>query len=156
MKQIRLQFRNPLDTNTNTNIYTKPKKSTLKRLGTHTPPPVQVWGASHEYSATGFRQRRTHSLGSRRINMHIHTPYCGGGKYTNNKTIIFVMKKHCQRHSGPEGWGLHTKITYFRFNFITFTKHQQQNTDQTPASNLAWTSTSKSWPNLVLKVWTKV
>ena len=24
-----------------------------------------------------------------------------------------------------------------------------------PASNLAWTSTSKSWPNLVLKVWTK-
>ena len=43
-----------------------------------------------------------------------------------------------------------------RFYFITSTKHQQQNTDQTPASNLAWTSTSKSWPNLVLKVWTKV
>ena len=43
-----------------------------------------------------------------------------------------------------------------RFNFITFTKHQQQNTEQTPASNLAWTSTSKSWPNLVVKVWTKV
>ena len=81
------------------------QKNQLRKIRhTHTPPPVQVWGASHEYSATGFRQRRTHSLGSRRINMHIHTPYCGGGKYTNNKTIIFVMKKHCQRHSGPEGW----------------------------------------------------
>ena len=43
-----------------------------------------------------------------------------------------------------------------RFNFITSTKHQQQNTDQTPASNLTWTSTSKSWSNLVLKVWTHV
>ena len=36
----------------------------------------------------------------------------------------------------------------------TSIKHQQQNTDQTRASNLALTS--YSWPNLVLKVWTKV
>ena len=32
--------------------------------------------------------------------------------------------------------------------YNTSTKHQQQNTDQTPASNLALTTTSKSWPNL--------
>ena len=32
-----------------------------------------------------------------------------------------------------------------RFHNPYSTKHQTQNTDQTPASNLAWTSTSKSW-----------
>ena len=39
-----------------------------------------------------------------------------------------------------------------RFNFVTSTKHQQQNTDQTSASKSRRTSTSKSWPTLVLKV----
>ena len=32
-----------------------------------------------------------------------------------------------------------------RFNFVTSTKHQQQNTDQTSASKSRRTSTSKSW-----------
>ena len=31
-----------------------------------------------------------------------------------------------------------------------------EKTGQFPAANLAWTSTSKSWPTFVLKVWTKV
>ena len=36
-------------------------------------------------------------------------------------------------------------------------KHQRQNAEQTQKlQNLAWTSTWKSWPTLVLKVWTKV
>ena len=35
-----------------------------------------------------------------------------------------------------------------RLKFTATTKHQQGNTDQASASNLAWTSTSKSWPNL--------
>ena len=81
--------------------------------------------------------------------------------------------KHCQRHNGPEGWvhitesrlikhqlqnlnqasasRLNVKLkpwpniaseSWPRFNFVTSTKHQQP--------------TSESWPNLVLKVWTKV
>ena len=32
------------------------------------------------------------------------------------------------------------------------TKHYRHNTDKTPASNLAWTSTSKSWANVVFNV----
>ena len=35
-------------------------------------------------------------------------------------------------------------------------KHQQKKTGWAPAANLAWTSTSISWPNLVLNIWTKV
>ena len=70
-------------------------------------------------------------------------------------------KKHCQRHNEPEGW-VHITSSYTnldqisisetslnlnlksspnlaseswpRFNFVNSTKHQQQNTDQTPAS----------------------
>ena len=59
-----------------------------------------------------------------------------------------ISTKHQHQHQASESWP--------RFNFITSTKHQQQNTDQTSASNLAWTSTSKYLPNLVLKVSTKV
>ena len=43
-----------------------------------------------------------------------------------------------------------------RFNFVTSTKHQQQNTDQTSVSKSRLNFNFKSWPNLVLKVWTKV
>ena len=59
-----------------------------------------------------------------------------------------ISTKHQHQHQASESWP--------RFNFITSTKHQQQNTDQTSASNLAWTSTSKYLPDLVLKVSTKV
>ena len=47
-------------------------------------------------------------------------------------------------------------------SFIILTKIQLRNLNQTSAAdqtllqNFAWTSTSNSWPNLVLKVWTKV
>ena len=60
-------------------------------------------------------------------------------------------------HSAPEPPASAAEVAFFfnfdqdsRFNFITSTKHQQK---KTPAANLAWTSTSKSWPNLLL--WTK-
>ena len=59
---------------------------------------------------------------------------------------IFIIK-HCQRHNGPEGWVLLTKITSFviskilhKFwsNFITriSTKHQLQNLSQISAFRL--------------------
>ena len=35
--------------------------------------------------------------------------------------------------------------TSTKINFTTSTKQQRQNTEQTPASDHAWTSTSKSW-----------
>ena len=54
------------------------------------------------------------------------------------------MEKHCQRHNGPEGWVLLTKVTSSYTNldqipkFKISTKHQHF--DQT--------LTSKSWPNI--------
>ena len=92
------------------------------------------------------------------------------------------IKKHCQRHNGPEGWvhitrpqyTVHKSWTYY--NFRIKIKNWLQNLNQTSASrltlrlkswprfnfvtsnisskiltklqlqNLAWTSTSKSWP----------
>ena len=45
------------------------------------------------------------------------------------------FKKHCQRHNGPEGWVLITKVSYL--GHIT---SSQTNLDQI--------SSSKSWPNI--------
>ena len=87
-----------------------------------------------------------------------------------------LYTKHCQRHNGPEGWVLLTKVTSSYTNldqipkFKISTKHQHF--DQTLTSyswpnnhfitspslssktltklqfqNFAWTSTSNSWPN---------
>ena len=75
----------------------------------------------------------------------------------------FQITKHCQRHNGPEGWVHITssntnldEISSSEFwpsiNFKISTKHQPLHKTIASASNLAWTSTSKSWPNLVLKV----
>ena len=64
------------------------------------------------------------------------------------------------RQSSPPGFGSTHKVVgldsiewFIRRLVLTFQKNQQQNTYHTPVSNLAWTSTSKSWLNLVLKVW---
>ena len=87
-----------------------------------------------------------------------------------------LCKKHCQRHNGPEGWvhlakvicwgPITSHITSSRFNFITSTKHQRQNAEQTPASksclnfnfkiltNPCAQSLNKSlalWPNVSFK-----
>ena len=51
--------------------------------------------------------------------------------------------KHCQRHNGPED-----SESRSRLNFITTTKHQQQNNDQTSAS--------KSCLNINFKILTKL
>ena len=93
-------------------------------------------------------------------------------KYQNHQEDKYEEKnrtniKHCQRHNGPEGWvhitsskqnldQVSSSESRPRINFITSTKHQRKKGGQTPAKNLAWTSTSISWLNLVLKVWTKV
>ena len=86
----------------------------------------------------------------------------------------YPWKKHWQRHNGPEGWILLTKVTPLGHSTksntnldltssesrpsITITKHQQQNNDQTSASksclNINFKIVTKPW-NLVLKVWTK-
>ena len=103
---------------------------------------------------------------------------------SSNKIYLNYSNKHCLRHNGPEGWVLPTKVTYFshitrsntifdqisspeywpstNFNILTSanistsSKLKIQDIDQTWLRNLAWTSTSKYWPNLVIKVWTKV
>ena len=43
-----------------------------------------------------------------------------------------------------------------RFDFTTSTKHQKQKLNKDQLQNLSWTSATKSWPNLVLKVWIKL
>ena len=92
--------------------------------------------------------------------------------------------KYCQRHNGPEGWVLLTKVTSSYTNldqipkFKISTVHQHFDLTLTSKSwpnihlitspslsskilinfqfqNFVWASTSNSWPNLVLKVWTK-
>ena len=92
--------------------------------------------------------------------------------------------KLCQKHNRPEGWVLLTKVTSSYTNldqipkFKISTKHQHFNQTLTSKSwpnnhfitspslsskiltklqflNFAWTLTSNSSPNLVLKVWTK-
>ena len=58
-------------------------------------------------------------------------------------SFITLIIKHCQRHNGPEGWVLLTKVTSSYTNldqipkFKISTKHQ----------HLDQTLTSKSWPN---------
>ena len=94
-------------------------------------------------------------------------------------------KKHCQRHNGAKGWVRLTKVTYFshitssntKFDQISSSKHWPNTNFKISTSanisistkknsskiitklqlqNFAWTSTSKAWPNLALKSWTKV
>ena len=89
--------------------------------------------------------------------------------------IWSLTLKHCQRHNGPEGW-VHITSSYTNLNqvsiseswLLALTSKSQPNISMlkhkilTKASskkptklqlwNLAWTSTSKSWPNLVLKI----
>ena len=96
-----------------------------------------------------------------------------------------VYKKHCQRHNGPEGWVLLTKVkrSYITLDQISkfkiFAEHQHFDQTLTFKSwpnihfitspslsskiltklrfqKIAWNSTSNSWPNLVLKVGTKI
>ena len=72
-------------------------------------------------------------------------------------------RKHCQRHNGPEGW-VHITSSYTNLDQIssisiklkleTLTKPSSRISSKI-LTNLAWTSTSKYWPNLVPKVWTK-
>ena len=74
--------------------------------------------------------------------------------------------KHCQRHNGPEGWVLLTKVTSlghitssqtfsqtlkFSNIFRISTKHQLQNLKQTSAFQL--NLKLKSWPNLASESW---
>ena len=47
-------------------------------------------------------------------------------------------------------------LTWPRFNFVTSTKNQQQNTNQTSASKSFLNFNFKSWPKFLLKIWTKV
>ena len=118
--------------------------------------------------------------------------------YGTKRVLMSLVRKHCQRHNGPEGWvhitSSNTNLDQISssespqsINFKILTKHQPlhktwaskswpnlasesrprfnldstfyktsaEKTDRAPASNLAWTSTSKFWPNLVLKVSTK-
>ena len=75
---------------------------------------------------------------------------------TKHQLKISTKHQHIHATQNSKSWPNLAAESRPRFNFITSTKHQRQNAEQTAASNLAWTSTSKSWPTLVLKVWTKV
>ena len=103
---------------------------------------------------------------------------------TNWVVPYLTNEKTLPRHNGPEGWVLLTKVTSSCTSLVQIPKFKistkHQHFDQTLASkswpnshfitspslrskilnklqfqNFAWTSTSNSWPNLVLKVWTK-
>ena len=75
---------------------------------------------------------------------------------TKHQLKISTKHQHLHATQNSKSWPNLAAESRPRFNFITSTKHQRQNAEQTAASNLAWTSTSKSWPTLVLKVWTKI
>ena len=63
-------------------------------------------------------------------------------QYSNSQILNNYFEKHCQRHNGPEGWVLLTKLTAFGHITSSYTNLDQtlQNLDQAP--------TSKSQPNI--------
>ena len=105
--------------------------------------------------------------------LHVNT-LCQKGGVKQRKCPKKTISKHCQRQNGPEGWvhitesrlSINFKISTIQFNFITSTKHQHQNAEQTPASksclnfnfkiltNPCAQSLNKSlalWPNVSFK-----
>ena len=60
--------------------------------------------------------------------------------------------KHCQRHNGPEGWVLLTKVTSLGHITSSYTNLDQTSSESWPRTNFK--ILTKPW-NLVLKVWTK-
>ena len=91
------------------------------------------------------KAQRTRGLCS--YHKFLHTSWSNSESRVSIYSSISNLNLEYWPNLGSESWP--------RFNFVTSTKHQQ-NTDQISALNLAWVSTSKSWPKLVLKVWTKV
>ena len=77
---------------------------------------------------------------------------------TDPTQALGALKKHCQRHNGPEGWVLLTKVTSSGYITSSYTNLDQTSSEFRPTSKyqpnisistkLAWISTSKSWPNL--------
>ena len=64
-----------------------------------------------------------------------------------------------QTSASPKNFKILTKPSFkisTKIQLHNLYKISAEKGGQTPAANLAWTSTSKSGPNLVLKVWTKV
>ena len=64
-----------------------------------------------------------------------------------------VLKKHCQRHNRPKGW-VHITRSYTNLDKISISESRTSINFKisTKLQNLDWTSTLRSWPNLVLKV----
>ena len=114
------------------------------------------------------------------VDWQIMKPFLYLSHLHNWKPESKLARKHCQRHKGPEDWVYITESQlniYFRisiqhqhlnwiwlnlaseylprFNFVTLTKHQQHNTDQTSARKSCLNFNFKILTK-VLKVWTKV
>ena len=65
--------------------------------------------------------------------------------------------KHYRMHNGPKAWVVLTQILIHLQKLDQASPTKLKNIlTKLQLQNLAWTSTSKSGPNLVLKVWTKV
>ena len=60
--------------------------------------------------------------------------------------------KHCQRHNGPEGWVLLTKITSLGHITNSYTNHDQTSSESRPSTNFKISTKhqyfDKTWPNL--------
>ena len=63
--------------------------------------------------------------------------------------------KHCQRHNGPEGWVLLTKVTSLGHITSSYTNLDQTSSESRPSTNFKISTkhqhlnkTYKSWPNL--------
>ena len=69
-----------------------------------------------------------------------------------------TSQKHCQRHNGPEGWVLLTKVTYFSHITRSNTKFDQiSSLEYWPSTSfkISTTATSASWLNFNFKLLTK-
>ena len=106
------------------------------------------------------------------------------GKGSRNSEQMNIKVKHCQRHNSAGVEFISQVLTQILIkvhfcnldltltlksqpnisilklkiltNFVTSTKNQQQNSNQTSASKSCLNFNFKSWPNLLLKIWTKV
>ena len=71
----------------------------------------------------------------------------------NNWPDWFNFKKHCQRHNGPEGWVLVTKVTYLGHITNYHTNLEQTSSESRPSTN--YKISTKHQQNFNLKILTK-
>ena len=88
---------------------------------------------------------------------HVHVrPHCSFQvELPTPLSLSYMNKKHCQRHNGPEGWVLLTKVTSLGHITSSYTNLDQTSSESRPSTNFKISTkhqhlnkTYKSWPNL--------